>query len=125
MKRCNMLNTAAIVMLMCSPAAVAIELSISHVNPSSCVIQYNNVTVQLAKIIPYPPNTTNINSLNNLIVTVMDGYVTPTSQVIVVDHNTGFDAANWLADGLHPNAAGAAWMSDRWYAALTPVLSLP
>jgi lysophospholipase L1-like esterase len=54
----------------------------------------------------------------------LDTYETPTSKVIIVDHYTDF-STTWLADGLHPNTTGAAYMADKWYGALEPLLSSP
>jgi len=84
---------------------------------------YNpNVTVLVAKVIPcliegYP----GVEGLNALIPN-LDTYETATSDVIIVDHYTDF-LESWLqGDLIHPNAAGATEMSDRWYDALLPIL---
>jgi cellulase/cellobiase CelA1 len=41
----------------------------------------------------------------------------------VVDQWTGFGTASDTYDGVHPNAAGDQKMSDRWYPALTALLT--
>jgi len=83
---------------------------------------YNpNVTILVAKVIPCViAGTPGMDGLNALIPS-LDTYETATSEVIIVDHNTGF-LTSWLADEIHPNATGAAKMSDRWYDALTSKL---
>jgi lysophospholipase L1-like esterase len=86
---------------------------------------YNpNVTILLAKITPYPTQEANINALNTLISQQMPGYQTPTSKLIMVNLNTGF-LPSWLIDGLHPDPTGAAWMANRWYDAMVPLLPSP
>jgi len=83
---------------------------------------YNpNVTILLAKIIPHSRgDLPSVDALNALI-PGLDSYETATSEVIIVDHYTGF-STSWLADGVHPNTTGATEMSNRWYAALVPIL---
>jgi lysophospholipase L1-like esterase len=39
-----------------------------------------------------------------------------------VNNNTGFLQSRLQADLIHPNATGAIEMSNRWYAALVPIL---
>ncbi len=83
---------------------------------------YNpDVTVLLAKIIPHnKPGFPSVDALNALI-PQLDTYETASSEVVIVDHHTGF-STSWLADQVHPNATGAAEMSNRWFDALVPVL---
>lgn len=40
----------------------------------------------------------------------------------MVDQYTGFDAANDLRDGVHPNAAGDTKMAAKWYPALVQAI---
>jgi len=84
---------------------------------------YNqDVTILLAKIIPHKNGSApSVDSLNALI-PGLDSYETATSEVIIVDHHSGF-STSWLADNYHPNTTGATEMSDRWYDALLPVLN--
>ncbi len=50
---------------------------------------------------------------------------TPESRVVLVDQFSGFDGvADTQADGIHPNAGGMKKIAARWYAALTPLLSV-
>lgn len=50
----------------------------------------------------------------------------PGSRVILVPHPQGFDpVADTVADLVHPNAAGAAKMTQHWFAALSQVLPKP
>jgi lysophospholipase L1-like esterase len=51
---------------------------------------------------------------------------TPASRVIIVPQADGFDPAkDTVADLVHPNASGAAKMTDRWFEALVTVLEKP
>ncbi len=62
-----------------------------------------------------------MDGLNALILS-LDTYETATSEVIVIDQNTGF-LESWLeSDQIHPNATGSNEMSNRWYNALVPLL---
>jgi acetyl esterase len=50
----------------------------------------------------------------------------PASPVIIVPQGEGFDPArDTIADGVHPNASGAATMADRWFQALVQVMDKP
>jgi len=85
-----------------------------------------NVSILLGQIIPSTNsglNSWTIDDYNPKIAN-LDTYETPTSEVIIVDHYTGF-STTWLVDGLHPNETGAVYMADRWYRALEPLLSSP
>jgi len=84
---------------------------------------YNpNVTVLVAQVIPcFIPSSPGMDGLNALILS-LDTYETATSDVIIVDHNTGFLQAWLQADLIHPNATGATEMSNRWYAVLVSLL---
>jgi lysophospholipase L1-like esterase len=48
---------------------------------------------------------------------------TARSPVVVVDQWTGFNTATDTGDGVHPNATGDQKIADRWYPALTPLLT--
>lgn len=51
---------------------------------------------------------------------------TPDSPVIVVDEATGFDfQTDTISDKVHPNAAGAEKMAQRWFEALAKVIKTP
>ena len=51
---------------------------------------------------------------------------TPDSPVIVVDQATGFDfQTDTISDKVHPNAAGAEKMAQRWFEALAKVIKTP
>ncbi len=51
---------------------------------------------------------------------------TAESPVIVVDQATGFDfEKDAIADKVHPNAAGAEKMAQRWFEALTKIMNTP
>ncbi|MDT0346118.1 GDSL-type esterase/lipase family protein [Streptomyces litchfieldiae] len=87
-----------------------------------------NMTVLVAQIIPMNPSscaecaqrTVNFNAA---IPAWAAGISTSASPVRVVDHWTGFNTATDTYDGVHPNAAGDGKMADRWFDALTGVLT--
>lgn len=50
----------------------------------------------------------------------------PDSPVIVVNQAAGFDfQTDTISDKVHPNAAGAEKMAQRWFEALTKVMNIP
>ena len=80
-----------------------------------------SATIVLARIIPsVPGNATIRNEYNNLLATVAAQEATATSRIYVVDQATGFNptAGVHTYDGIHPNAAGEAFMAQRWYSVL-------
>jgi lysophospholipase L1-like esterase len=91
------------------------------------------VTVLVAQIIPMnvtdatcggctcPSCPTDIPALNARIASWAADSATPTSNVIVVDQFSGYDANLDNRDGVHPNDAGSQKMAERWYAALAPL----
>lgn len=79
------------------------------------------VTVLLAQIIPTtfsPEANAAIARFNGGIPALAAEMTTAQSPVRVVDLNSGFDASTQTYDGVHPNAAGEAWMADRWWQAI-------
>lgn len=111
-----------------TPAENPVEGTIGELEKIIAFLRSKNpgVAVLLAKLI----STTNgfaapyIAALNELIPGLVTKLDTPESRVILVDQNTGFDPALLTSkeDGLHPNEAGEAFMADRWFAALAPLL---
>ncbi len=79
------------------------------------------VAIFLAELIPargaepaYAPVNARIRALAAL--------GTEDSPVTIVDMFTGFDVDAHTYDGVHPNAAGEAFLAERWFAALLPWL---
>jgi len=62
-------------------------------------------------------------ALNNAIPGWAAGLTTARSPITVADLWTGYDAVADNTDGVHPNNAGFQKMADRWYPALTKVLT--
>ena len=85
------------------------------------------LTVLLAQLIPTTnlTNNSNYTTLNALLPALAQLKTTAQSPVIIVDQNTGFNAATETTDGVHPNAAGEEKMATRWYAALQALLPPP
>ncbi|HYN93928.1 MAG TPA: cellulose binding domain-containing protein [Pilimelia sp.] len=84
--------------------------------------------ILVAKIIPMTASNCGdcgqrVVALNNAIPGWAAARSTTLSPIIVVDQWTGFNTATDTYDGVHPNANGDRKMSDRWYPALTGVLS--
>jgi len=79
--------------------------------------------ILVAKIIPFAGVYSYLNgevaaynaSIDGIIYTLKtQGY----SKVDVVNMNTGFPTSSLAADGIHPDAAGYAWMATKWRQAL-------
>jgi lysophospholipase L1-like esterase len=77
---------------------------------------YPNALLVVAKIIPYPSQTTNINLINNSIPDMVNTRAAAGKHILMIDLNTGFDTKTMLSsDGIHPNMTGYNWMGDQWY----------
>ncbi|MEZ6115433.1 MAG: GDSL-type esterase/lipase family protein [Pirellulaceae bacterium] len=94
-----------------------------------------NVTIFVAQIIPvgsfrigyHQSINSNIDAINAAIEADVDSWSTATSQVIMVDHHTGFNAESsqypidpngWTYDDIHPNGVGDAEIASRWHTAI-------
>jgi lysophospholipase L1-like esterase len=111
----------------------------SNIPPATILAAYSKLVDQMrasnpamrvlvAKIIPMAPSScgecgARVVALNDAIPGWAAGKTTASSPVVVVDQWTGFSTAADTYDGVHPNASGDQKMSDRWYPALTGVLS--
>ncbi|MBN2536289.1 MAG: hypothetical protein JXB88_25630 [Spirochaetales bacterium] len=88
-----------------------------------------NMKILVAKIIPMDPSRScsecnnNVTALNNAIPGWASGKSTSQSPITVVDQNSGFSYTSDTYDGVHPNDSGDQKIADKWYAALTPLLS--
>src|SRR6185436_12713784 len=88
-----------------------------------------NMKIIVAQIIPMDPSGCGtcyqgVINLNNAIPGWASGKSTAQSPIYVVDQWTGFDVAADTVDRVHPNdTTGSTKMGDKWYTALTPLLS--
>ena len=90
--------------------------------------QNPSMRILVAQIIPMnPSNCTEcaqrVVAFNAAIPAWAAGKSTPQSPITVVDQWTGFNTATDTGDGVHPNDAGNLKISDRWFPALSAVLS--
>lgn len=79
------------------------------------------VIILLAQVIPAGklPKYSYIPELNAGLARLAVRLHTPAQPVLLVDQTTGFDwHTDTIADFVHPNAAGAAKMAQRWFEAL-------
>lgn len=86
------------------------------------------VVVLLAQVIPAGklPKYSYIPELNTALAHLASRLHTPAQPVRLVDQATGFDwRTDTIPDLVHPNAAGAAKMAQRWFEALHSLLSPP
>ncbi|MEV4138450.1 cellulose binding domain-containing protein [Dactylosporangium sp. NPDC049742] len=86
------------------------------------------VRIVVAQIIPMSASAcatcpADVVALNAAIPGWAAGLTTAQSPIVVADLWTGFDAATDTGDGVHPNDAGFQKMADRWFPAVTQVLS--
>jgi acyl-CoA thioesterase I len=64
-----------------------------------------------------------VDELNSVIPGWAAGHDTEESPLILVDQNDGFDVDRDTYDGLHTDGSGARKMADRWFEALSRILS--
>ena len=86
------------------------------------------VTVLVAQVIPAGklPKYAYLPDLNRELAALAARLDSPASRVVAVDQETGFNVeADTIADRVHPNAAGAEKMAQRWFDALVPILGPP
>lgn len=87
-----------------------------------------NMKILVAQIIPLNPSTCpecgrRAVALNDAIPGWAASKTTAASPIVVVDQWTGFNTSTDTYDGVHPNAGGDQKIADRWYPALTALLS--
>jgi lysophospholipase L1-like esterase len=90
--------------------------------------QNPTMKILVAQIIPMNPSNCpacaqRVVAFNAAIPAWAAGKSTAQSPITVVDQFTGFNDATDTGDGVHPNAAGNQKISDRWFPALSAVLS--
>lgn len=81
------------------------------------------VQVLLAQLVPVRNAADNrrVQALNAGIPALAARLDSPSSRVLAVDHNSGFDASADTRDGIHPNARGEEKMARVWLDALARV----
>ncbi|MGC9671500.1 cellulose binding domain-containing protein [Planosporangium sp. 12N6] len=84
--------------------------------------------ILVAKIIPMNPSSCadcgqRVVTFNSQIPAWASGKSTAQSPITVVDQWTGFNTGTDTGDGVHPNDAGNQKISDRWYPALSALLT--
>jgi hypothetical protein len=89
-----------------------------------------HMKILVAKIIPLSPTQygcpdcpSRVVTLNNAIPSWASSRSTSASPITVVDQWTGFNSSSDTVDGVHPNDSGNVKMSNKWYSALTPLLT--
>ena len=83
--------------------------------------------ILLAKLIPTSRSEADskaVETLNEVIPSVVSETNSRTSPVILVDQFTGFDARTETYDGVHPNALGEERMAQRWFDAIIAAIPL-
>lgn len=103
------------------------ESSVKELKEVIRILREDNpeVTILLAKLIPAklnPGDGEAVESLNEVIPTVVEDMSTEQSPVIMVDHFEGFDVDEHTYDGVHPNEAGEKLMARRWFEAIRSVV---
>ncbi|MBN2443109.1 MAG: hypothetical protein JXJ04_17245 [Spirochaetales bacterium] len=87
-----------------------------------------NMKILVAQIIPMDPAQScatcdvNVQNLNNAIPGWASSKTTSQSPIIVIDQWTNFYYSD-TSDGVHPNDSGIQKISDKWYPALSSLLS--
>ena len=85
------------------------------------VMDLPNSLLVVAKIIPYPGQSSQVTTYNNAVPGVVQMRASAGKHVILVDQFTDFPNSE-LADGVHPNTQGYARMARVWYAAISQYL---
>ncbi|HVT07583.1 MAG TPA: SGNH/GDSL hydrolase family protein, partial [Polyangia bacterium] len=88
----------------------------------SLASMFPDALIVVAKIIPYPSQTANVNLINQSIPAMVQSKQAAGKHVIAADLNTGFDTKTMLSsDTIHPNQTGYDWMGDTWYGVVGPL----
>jgi lysophospholipase L1-like esterase len=85
----------------------------------------SNVTILLAQAIPAGklPKYSYIPELNKELKSLSARLTKRGHNIVLINHADGFDwKTDTVSDKVHPNAAGAKKMADKWMAALLPLL---
>lgn len=86
-----------------------------------------DVDVLLAALIPlvYEEVNERVREFNRLLASLAQELDRPGSQVVLVDHYTGFEPRHDTYDGVHPDESGATKMAEIWYEALSVLIGPP
>ncbi len=106
------------------------EEALENINAIIDKVQNRNpsVTILIEKMAPARSDLMNgdlqtyMNQLSTDLVNLAESQSDSSSQVIIVDMQTGFKDA-FLADEVHYNAQGAKFIADRYYQTLAPLLT--
>ena len=106
------------------------EEAMENINAIIDKVQNRNpsVTILIEKMAPARSDLMNgdlqtyMNQLSTDLVNLAESQSDSSSQVIIVDMQTGFKDA-FLADEVHYNAQGAKFIADRYYQTLAPLLT--
>jgi lysophospholipase L1-like esterase len=80
---------------------------------------YPNALLVVAKIVPYPSQMNNVNTLNASIPTLVSSRAGMGKHILIADLNTGFNVPTMLSsDSIHPNQTGYNFMGDTWYSVI-------
>ena len=74
-----------------------------------------NARVVTADITPWPSQSANVTTINNMVHTVVTNFQALGAHVSEVDLNTQFPANGISGDGLHPNDTGYSFMANQWH----------
>ena len=80
-----------------------------------------NARVVTADITPWPSQSANVTTINNMVHTVVTNFQAQGALVSEVDLNTQFPSNGISSDGLHPNDTGYTFMAGQWYNAILAV----
>ncbi len=103
-----------------SRASTVAEISqiidvIRGINPS--------IKIVLAKLIPLANYEGQIAEFNSELAVMAAGKGLPGSPLVLADMHSGFSLSEHTYDNVHPNAAGAGIMADRWFDAVDELLA--
>lgn len=104
--------------------------AITNINEIIDILQANNpnVTILIEQMAPARSDAMTaelssfLNQLRDEVAQIASNQTTSTSSVIAIDMETGF-TDSLLADEVHYNEAGAVFIADRYYAALSTILN--
>ena len=73
--------------------------------------------LMVAEIIPIPAQPAWVSQYNTALISLVNSKQAMGDNVVLVDLNTNFPSSG-LADALHPNDTGYAWMAQQWFDAI-------
>ena len=98
----------------------------------SLILNFRKVNPKVTVLLAQPitsgklPKYSYLPELGSELVPLAKRLDSPASRILIVPQAEGFDPAkDTVADLVHPNASGAAKMTDRWFEALVAVMEKP